>query len=660
MPGIFGIVDTRGQTDLRDLAERMRRAMNHEAGYVSECTVQNGVALGVVDLGTGRSRDQPLFQSDGTYFGVLHGHIYNADEKRRQLEARGYRLHSYNDAEVALRWLRVEGKFGIAELNGSYTLALWDGHTHKLTVGTDRFGFQPLYYVRSGDLFAFASEVKALLVLPFVHKELDRQAIARYFLYGFMPGDQTFFKSIKRLPGALWMEFHRGHWSSHRYWSAAYRYDDGKSMDAYVDEFIELMDQAVARQSRGFYRVGSLLSGGLDSRTMVAFLNRQDNLQHLFTLVDRNSSDSRYAHQVSKRINAAHHAVLANPKNFVREVEEAVWRTEGSVSVFHLPIMAMRSELGSHVDVVFDGITMMGGFYSHGETYLPKWIRPDRESLFLRIYDLPFEGDLAANMVRLGRLWNKDTLDEDLGFATGKHWLSERLAENGRFPDVWDELHCLGLVQRKHRFCSMGPQLLSQWVNVSMPYFDYDVMDFTLSLPPRFRNSGKIIARKVLARLWPELAEIPLSPDQLPARMHGFQRDFRRGVNRVWDHFRSFLKRQPPSHSGTIRFDLWLRKSPELQSFVHNTLMQERRVLLDYFDMEQIARLTRMHFAGQANHTEIIGRIMTFALWHRQFVQEFDGLSGVTPRGGAQCRSNVCHASNVDKPVTSCLESLES
>src|ERR1700674_1819134 len=161
--------------------------------------------LAIVDLSGGT---QPMHSQDGRYVLVYNGEIYNAQELRADLEASGVRFATdHSDTEVLLHLLIRNGEACLERLNGMFAFAFYDSARRKLLCSRDRMGIKPLYYAREGRRFAFASELKALLKLPFIPREVDRQALFDYLSLLYVPGEQSILKSVRRLPPGHWLKY---------------------------------------------------------------------------------------------------------------------------------------------------------------------------------------------------------------------------------------------------------------------------------------------------------------------------------------------------------------------------------------------------------------------------------------------------------------------
>ena len=185
--------------DVRARLQPLVTALVHRGPDDEGLHVTSRVGLGVrrlsiIDRALGH---QPMQSRDGRLVLVFNGEIYNYLALRRELEGRGTRFDTHSDTEVLLRLLERDGLAGVRRIEGMFAFALWDDSEGRLTLCRDWLGQKSLYWVRTPAGFAFASEIKALLTLPDVDRELDVAALSHYMSLRYLPGDATFFKGIR-------------------------------------------------------------------------------------------------------------------------------------------------------------------------------------------------------------------------------------------------------------------------------------------------------------------------------------------------------------------------------------------------------------------------------------------------------------------------------
>jgi asparagine synthase (glutamine-hydrolysing) len=224
--------------------------------------------LSIIDLSP--SGAQPMANRTGTVWTVFNGEIYNHREIRRHLENRGHLFRGRSDTEILPHLYEEEGLGFVKRLRGMFAVAIYDTQTRTLLLFRDRFGIKPLFYAAGSHRLAFASELRALLELPGIDAEPDRQSIYDFAALSYIPAPQTFYTGIRALEPGCWLEarLHEDGRVSTRTgrfhsWSIAVEpYEDSRRV---VEKAESLLQQAVKRQLESDVPLGSLLSGGIDS-----------------------------------------------------------------------------------------------------------------------------------------------------------------------------------------------------------------------------------------------------------------------------------------------------------------------------------------------------------------------------------------------------------
>lgn len=230
--------------------------------------------LAILDLSP--AGHQPMATPDGQCWIVFNGEIYNYLVLRAELQAAGYSFRSGSDTEVILAAYQHWGDACLERLNGMWAFAIWDARRRRLLLARDRFGIKPLYYVHQPDRFAFASEIKGL-VGPVVPFQPDQYAIFRYLLSGTLVDTargQTFFQGVRSLPPAHAMVVERDRITTWRYWALPAPTDSFVPAEAAVERMGELFTESVRWQLQSDVPVGTCLSGGVDSSSIVCTVNQ--------------------------------------------------------------------------------------------------------------------------------------------------------------------------------------------------------------------------------------------------------------------------------------------------------------------------------------------------------------------------------------------------
>jgi asparagine synthase (glutamine-hydrolysing) len=321
MCGIAGVLYAGSARPVDPLVLRaMGRSIAHRGPDAEGFWVEPGIGmvhrrLSIIDLGGG---DQPIGNEDGSVQVVFNGEIYNFQELRAGLEARGHRLRTRSDTEVLVHLYEEKGERLVEHLRGMFAFALWDRKRRRLVLARDRVGIKPLYLYRDGEKLLFGSELKAILAHPGVDPAVDVESLESYLAYGMVPGSRSIFRNIEKLPAAhvLTVTADAMHRAAGRYWQLRIEPDPKPSMEEWQEALRAKLDEAVRMHLIADVPVGAFLSGGLDSSMVVA--RSADSVQgalQTFSIgfAEESFSELPYARQVAERFGTHHVEEIATP-----------------------------------------------------------------------------------------------------------------------------------------------------------------------------------------------------------------------------------------------------------------------------------------------------------------------------------------------------------
>lgn len=285
MCGLAGFTGAGNDADLRAMCDALIHRGPDDGGLYVDDPGDGGPAvrlgfrrLAIIDIDGGH---QPMSTVDGDLTVIFNGEIYNAPELRRALEQAGARFQTgHSDTEVLLHGYRQWGDDVVDHLNGMFAFCLYDRRRRRLLLARDPFGKKPLFYARTADGLAFASEITALRRHPaLAGLVVDRGALVKYFAYGFLPAPLTPYAGVHKLPGGCLMtcDLASGRLETRRYWEYRMASDDPPPGNeaVWIENVRELLDQAVARRLPSDVPLGFFLSGGIDSTAVAALAARR-------------------------------------------------------------------------------------------------------------------------------------------------------------------------------------------------------------------------------------------------------------------------------------------------------------------------------------------------------------------------------------------------
>jgi asparagine synthase (glutamine-hydrolysing) len=470
----------------------MTRVLEHRGPDDEGFFVDTAVALGarrlsIIDLEGGH---QPMPNEDESIWVVFNGEIYNFEALRRELITAGHRFASRSDTEVLVHGYELWGEALFPRLNGMFAVAVWDARSRTLVLACDKIGIKPLYYTRVGSGLAFASEMKALLILPDVPRALDLAAIDEYLSRRFPMRNHTPFLGIRRLgPGRL-LRAKQGSIDIVRYWQLTATHEPHPIPAAAVRRALE---DSVRRQLVADVPVGISLSGGIDSSSLAA-LAAGASSQPISTFTagfGEETDETRAAREVADHLGANHHEIMLSTEEMTRGVVAQVWFMDEPVAdPAIMPTFNIMRFARKYVKVALlgEGADELFGGYSHYRlgappfSYLPLKVRKrvyHRVNLLIPMEErrsvCSFEGAGQSDLDFL------DSSFDSLPFAEGM-MRAELRRVLPRFQ-----------LQRVDRM-SMAHSLEAR-----VPYLDDVVVDTAMTVPVRDKI-GAFQTKKILRR----------------------------------------------------------------------------------------------------------------------------------------------------------------
>jgi len=275
MCGICGYAGS----DLQAAIPAMCASMSHRGPddegmwFDEECGVGLGHRrLSIIDVS--EAGHQPMSNEDGTIWVVFNGEIYDFQAHRRELLERGHLFRSRCDTEVLVHLYEEKGPEFLASLNGMFALAIWDSRQRQLLLARDHAGIKPLYYWQNGTSLFFASEIKALMRIKGIRRELNYERIPDLLTFLWIPGEETLLKGINKLEPGSYLLWKDGSIKIRKWFTLSYEPDESVCEEDWIEGVYDALTRCVRRQMVSDVPLGAFLSGGLDSSTLVALMRQ--------------------------------------------------------------------------------------------------------------------------------------------------------------------------------------------------------------------------------------------------------------------------------------------------------------------------------------------------------------------------------------------------
>ena len=321
-------------------------------GYYFDKDVNFGFRrLSIIDLHEG---SQPILNESGDTAIIFNGEIYNYQELREDLVAKGYKFKTHTDTEVILHGYEAYGEEGIlAKLRGMFAFTIWDSKKEKLFGARDHFGIKPYYYaLLDGDLL-FGSEVKSFLKYPKFKKEVNEKALKHYLVFQYNPLEETFFKGVKKLRPGHYYIYENGKMEIKTYYNLTLDYKD-MTFDEAVGKIEKEVEESVKYHKISDVEVGSFLSGGVDSSYVVATAMPDKTFSVGFD--NKGFNETMYAKELSDSIGIKNFAKLITPDEFFEGINKVQYYSdEPHANLSSVPLYFLSKLASEQVKVVLSG-----------------------------------------------------------------------------------------------------------------------------------------------------------------------------------------------------------------------------------------------------------------------------------------------------------------
>ena len=594
MCGIFGYWDRGfmplGSGILLQMAQSLQHRGPDDEGLWSQ--PQRGVAIGnrrlsIIDLGGGH---QPFVSDDGQVAVVQNGEIFNYVELAAELRAQGVRLDTGSDTEVILRLYEREGMVCLKRLNGMFAIAIDDAREDALYLVRDRIGVKPLYVHDDGQRAVFGSEIKALL--PAVrglgrHEAIDLEAIHHYLSFNYIPAPWTIWQGVRHVMPGTWVKFTRsGQVQTHRWWSLAEQHERDHSYGAWAEEFLEILDDATRIRLRADVPWGALLSGGVDSSTIVGLMARhvQAPIQTFcIGFEDPRYDESAFAAEAARRFGCNHQMEVADLNMLDRWPKVLYHLDQPHGDASFMPTLRVSELAARHVKVVLTGDggdELFAGYDKYAQFFTQPGVADLSAMVFQRAYFDKISLFSTEAKLALYRPEVRVQLADIDSFAeAAQPWLDEA----GHFDRINQALYLdVQLLLSGNNLVKPDRMGMAVSIEARTPFLDWRMMEFAF----RARGATKLDLATSDKKHWYKKAVTPLIGEDLACRR---------------------------KQMFTVPIGEWFRA--EQHGWLRETLLGNEW-LQTLVERPAIDAMLAQHRDGRANFTRELRALAALALWH--------------------------------------------
>jgi len=589
------------------LVRRMRDATWHRGPDDTGLHCHRNVALGfnrlsIIDLAGGH---QPLSNEDGTVWIVFNGEIYNFQELHCDLESRGHRFRTRSDTETIVHAWEEFGEACVEKLRGMFAFAIWDERRQVLFAARDRLGIKPFYYYQDAECFAFASEIKALLEIPEIPREVEPRALEEFLRRRYVIAPHTMLRGIRKLEPGHTIHVSTQGVRTRRYWDLPLQEPRNISEADAIEETGVLLEECVRMHLVSDVPLGAFLSGGLDSSCVVGLMAKLGvrDIKTFSIGYDGPESELNYAGIVARHFHTDHHELRLSPTEFRDVLPKIVWHMDepvgdtASIPLFYLAEFARRTVTvalsGEGSDELFGGYPIYPRMLAFS-----RMNRVPGCGVFGRALGA-VAGDTKirkyADMLGRPLEWRYGGVGGLFSHKQASRLLRDQAAGFDGVANAYEK--CRGLPDLTRMtyldtktwladdlLVKADRMTMANSLELRVPFLDHVLIEHVAGLPNQFKVLGS--ATKYLLKKWAER----LLPREI--------------VYRVKKGF------PVPTRS-------WFRG--DLAGFARETLLAGDSAVRQYFSPTEIAQVFEMH--AREDRSEQIYTLLVFDAWHRQFVR---------------------------------------
>lgn len=623
MSAVFGVIDFSrpARRSPRKLIQHLSKVHGLDHSRHLEMYADGWFALGYLPPRFQSGEAERKFHQDDRVVVFVEGEILNrastAAAARIPLEV----LRQMSQPQLICTAFEHRGPALFSELDGNYRIVIWDYIKKAVYLSSDRSGYRPLYFAEEQDRVLFATEIKFLLRAMESTPAINMQAINDFLCFGTTLDQQTFFSKITRMPAEHFMHIAEGG-------STLFKYtDDGAQEHGKLTdprEAANLLRNAALTSVKAFCdrkQTGILLSGGIDSRLILAAQKRLGIAATAFTASSAQSPDMRLACEVSRRLGIKHVKQELTGREFWDAFRRAVWLSDGQLDGARGMLLSLVPALKQNPVHLLDGMQPLDAPYHSAELKLwkyRKWNLAQQIWLAEKAFGRIYRGN--KDEIPAGHLLREDVFGELLPAEIRL----QGMVANWNFARISPAaaLRALEKNVRQRSINALGLNLLRHYVHVASPLSTFAFQDVVESLPDNWHAQDKILMRRVLCDLNPDLAEIPWQRNMLNLRTPAL-------VERFWLAVKLLMRltdvsaARPELNSPRLRYPFF-----DFMDSLRNNDFFRNQVKLFLFDLLPDELINRhavrqlLYYAVRYNAdlVEILTRVMTVNLWYHVFV----------------------------------------
>lgn len=613
MCGIAGILNFNGEQPSEHIVQNMMNVIHHRGPNDSRMWVGDRVGLGfkrlsIIDVAVGA---QPLSNEDDSVWIIFNGEIYNYLELRADLISRGHEFKTHTDTEVIVHLYEEYGEECVHQLRGMFGFAIWDRSKQQLFIARDHFGIKPVYYFYDQDMFVFGSEIKSLLTVPGMPRDLNMNGLYNYLTFQYVPDPETMYAGIYKLPPghSITIPF-QGSPKLRKYWDPMFAPVD-RPLTQVIEEIRDVMYDSVKNHLHSEVERGCFLSSGIDSTITSTLMRSMEPIKTFSVGFEGANNETIIARDTAAQIGTEHYDRMITQDMYFDAVPRAIWHLDepvadpSAIALYEVARLAKE-----HVTVVLSGEgadELFGGYRIYREphslrylSWMPEGMQHAIHQMVRKLPNFYGRNYLLRGTTPLEQrfLGNANIFSDDVKPQLLRATAEELASFTKPFDKAkiyYDRTQHLDPVSRM-QYIDMNLWMpgdilmkadkltMAHSLELRVPFLDRKVFDVARTIPMKYRiaeGTTKFALRKAMQGIIPD----------------------------------SVLHR--PKLGFPVPMRDWLKTE-------RADIMWEQMTasgIDPIINMTQVENMFRLHRAGQGDYSRKIWVLYVFALWHATYMK---------------------------------------
>ena len=616
MCGIVSLYNKRQVPVVQEAISAMTGVILHRGPDDDGFHLEDNIALGfrrlsIIDVEGGH---QPLFNETRDIWIIGNGEIYNYKELQQWLKDIGHVFHTDSDIETILHLYEEVGTEAPKHLRGMFGFTIYDSSKKRLFGARDHFGIKPLYYVETSDSIGVASEIKSLLELPGLTREVNENAFYHYLTFQYVPDPETMYRGIYRIPPAHSFIVENDEIKLERYWDVEFKPDESKPFSHFVEGTRNVLLESIDKHRISEVSRGAFLSSGVDSSSIVAMLRTFEPVKTFSVGSDiPGYSELDFAKRTAEFLGTEHYERVISAKQYMDELPRLIWHQDEPVADPSAILLYFVAQMASeHVTVVLSGEgadEFFGGYNIYREpsslkmfSGMPAWMRssignmaqllPDqvKGKNFLIRGSKTVEERFFGNALIFSEEMKKRVVMEDIAHSSSyvsPFSITEEIYKRASQYDDVTKMQYLDIHTwlRGNILMKADKMTMANSLELRVPFIDTKVFEFAATIPTKYK-----IANGTTKHVLREAMKDFLPPEIKTRKKLGFP--------------------VPTRH--------WLKN--EFYKWAKEIIFESK---VDHLiNKAYVLYMLDEHREGNADYSRKIWTVLVFMLWHQIFIEQ--------------------------------------